>query len=532
MNWIEQVGHVFVKDVRESWRAFALYAVVVLIATLQGLGWRLLDAAVVQGMMILVVAVGLFIAATVVQGDSPTRSDAFWASHPFHPSAVLGAKLAVALLLVLIALLGQLIAVASYDLHGGELLQSLIRPAAIYCVWLIAAMTIAALLRDLRSFALAMIGIPIAAFLAFLLVISRLTGTHELSPLLATVGAVFGAVLGLFMLTWLYRMRDGRRGTRVMGFIVASTALLAIFSGPLDAYSPDVPSGAAPVALELERVPVGPDTLGLSTSARVALENVNRDGGDAAPVAIAVLRVPRYADDLEVALVEARMVVHLRDGSRFTRPLVETLLNLRSGGSEATSPMPGVRWLRGTPGTRLFTASERETQFVLGVALTHEERSRIDANAIGMALEGRMVVRRSSHLATLPLATGSEVTEAGRRFGVERWERARPSLLVWMRSLRRPIATSNDRMWNWGNDITYALVNPVAHEAIALHRYSSNSGLSGLVLPGAWFRAETVRLEPVRGVAVGDAWYQDARLAISTQVPLGSYPVHVEVATP
>jgi hypothetical protein len=256
-----------------------------------------------------------------------------------------------------------------------------------------------------------------------------------------------------------------------------------------------------------------------------------------------VLRVPRYADDLEVALLGARMVVRLRDGSRFTRPLVESLIDLRSGGAAPTSPMPGVRWLRGTQDTRdtrgtrgtrgtsgtwRSTPSDSEQQIVLRVALTQEERSRIDTDAIGMALEGRMVVRRSSHLATLPLAAGSEITEAGRRFGVERWERARPSLLVWMRSLRRPIMASNDRMWNWGDDITYALVNPVAHEAIALHRQSSNSGLSGLVLPGAWFRSETVRLEPVRGVTVGDAWYRNAQLAISTQVPLGSYPVHVE----
>ena len=83
-------------------------------------------------------------------------------------------------------------------------------------------------------------------------------------------------------------------------------------------------------------------------------------------------------------------------------------------------------------------------------------------------------------------------------------------------------------MWDWANDIQYAFVNPVAHEAIALQRRNSASSVLGLVLPGSFFRSETVQLQLPREVAVGDDWYRNARLAISAQVPLGSYPVRVE----
>src|SRR5690349_6052696 len=113
MTWIREVAHVAWKDVRQQQWLVIAYLGLVAVATWRALllgsvtpmnnGWEVLP--------ILVVIFGAILAASFIQTDSPTQSDAFWASHPFRSSAVLGAKLLLVFTIVIgLPLVGQVVA--------------------------------------------------------------------------------------------------------------------------------------------------------------------------------------------------------------------------------------------------------------------------------------------------------------------------------------------------------------------------------------------------------------------------------------
>ncbi|MEO8564735.1 MAG: hypothetical protein ABI601_21870 [bacterium] len=105
MTWLGQVRHVMRKDLIEDRQLLLGYAAFVAVVGVSSATTRLgTSNGPLQMLPYLVVLSGMIAVASLVQTDSPTQADAFWASRPFHSSAMFAAKIASALLIVLLLL--------------------------------------------------------------------------------------------------------------------------------------------------------------------------------------------------------------------------------------------------------------------------------------------------------------------------------------------------------------------------------------------------------------------------------------------
>src|SRR5689334_1005508 len=113
MNWTREVAHVAWKDLRQHRSTLAVFVILVAVATMRAM---LLAGSGHESSLFSITAIVLLlfacvVSAVLVQGDSPGRTDAFWRSRPFRPSAILGAKLLVIVTLIVgIPLLGEILA--------------------------------------------------------------------------------------------------------------------------------------------------------------------------------------------------------------------------------------------------------------------------------------------------------------------------------------------------------------------------------------------------------------------------------------
>jgi hypothetical protein len=474
----------------------------------------------------------VFLIASAVQGDSPTRSDAFWASHPFRPSAMVGAKIGFALMLLALALIGQAIGVRSYDVHGLALLPYLITSASFFGAFVLAAMVVAALTRDLRSFALAVIGLVVVA-----MILSIVDGNSRrpLSRDVTVMLQLLGAAAGLVVLGWLYRTRDGRLRTRLTGFVAATLALLMTGETPAETFNEMTPATVERIPLRLQLapkdaridgaflrldlvVPTIPPGLRLTLLGPVALVHL-RDGS--------VLRVPmatNVAIGSAVAMGNAVVVVNSSDIANMPVDLGRTPISLMPR-------MSDVHWVG--------DSTTREWHTALGIPLTAKQRRLIEAGAASIVLEARVLVRESLAETTMPLVVGSELVRSGGRVRIEQWthDPGEPALTLHVSTIARSSLLRIHGTTPWERGVEYALLNPVRREALPLHRQSLSTGIDGLVLPGANMESATARYvlpSDMRSPesAVDDAWFRDARLLIVSQVPRGSYPVRLELTLP
>src|ERR1700759_4449556 len=177
-----------------------------------------------------VVLFGLILAATATQSDSPTQSNAFWASRPFYPTAMLSAKLLYCAVAVIgIPLVAQMIGLAVYHVPPGQSVEILFQSSAIYGLLLLGALVVASLTPDLRGFIAGMLAIAVGLIVSALL--PSLFGDSlfsiPLTPRLAPVAAV---AIGLGLLIWLYRRRDVSRVAWIgavvtVGFVFAAVVM-------------------------------------------------------------------------------------------------------------------------------------------------------------------------------------------------------------------------------------------------------------------------------------------------------------------
>lgn len=161
MTWRDQVWHIMRKDVRQHRLALALHVAVVLMATI---------ATIVVGAtpMTWVLPFTTTCLATVfiVQGDPLSARAAHWATQPLHATALVGAKLLLAVALVgLPALLGQWLALRASG-AGVQHSLELLGPSAWFMVFaVLVVMTWAVVTVRLSSFVL-------QAFVVYLFMIS------------------------------------------------------------------------------------------------------------------------------------------------------------------------------------------------------------------------------------------------------------------------------------------------------------------------------------------------------------------------
>jgi hypothetical protein len=505
MRWLAQVRHVFAKDVRESWLAIGAYVLLVVVATAHALGMGTSISAL--GIVPLFVALlGVGTVAYLVQQDSPTSANAFWASHPIRPTAVLGAKVLSALLVLAIGAAGHALALRSYDLHGTELLRQVLVPVLAYAICLLLAMLLGALVRDMRSFLLAAILTPIAVLVA----VGILPVPEETLDARAVVLGGAGVLAVLALLPWLYLTRDTRRVTRGIGFVaIALTMVLAsagMSSGPSSAMSASESSATGRrlrVPLQLER------SGGQIISDDSQLELVLRRGA-----------IP---PGTRLIVEHPRLIVQLTDESTLRLPVGMGVISFDMMGTRMPPPMRGLRWLVAPQ-----QASDRVT---IGALLTFEQRRAVAGGVKSIALEGRAVVTEAETLTTLPLAAGSSVHMPGRRIAIDEWRSGpgAPTLAVRMTSIYGDPTDS----WGGGSGVRFALVNAARGEGFPLGAANTSGAVEALVLPWTLLAASTMRFHmqaPGTGAQAPDAaWLRDARLILIKQHPVSSYPLHVEL---
>ena len=506
MTWLAEVRHVLAKDVRQFRWMVAVYLAFVLAAMVRSAGWAALDVLGSGLAPIAVVLSGMIIIASTVQTDSPIRENAFWATHPLRPSVMAGAKVGFAMLLVAMGLVAQAVALGAYDLGGADTAFLLVATASATMSWLIVAMVIGAITRELPSFLLTVIALPVLGYtlvMVFMQLLPPQGSQTIVLPDSAGAGWRWLALLGgIGIVAWLYRWRDGRRRTRAMAVVVAALALYTAtlpFPDDDDAL-PSVPEDLS-LALEVDE----DGTRGSEMQLRVT--------GPVASSAVARRFEPR------------EFTIRLRNDS--TLRLDPSMLAVFGGNFSVppVPPIPGVRWID-HPAESVISHS-------MLLRLPYDGAPvRVD-DITTVSIAGRMILSEPRTLARMPLRVGAEVVNDGYRIRVDRWTPTVPELPLAIAvsvvhvAAMRPVPGSLQEQ-----ALSAAIINERRGEGFVLQQRGTGSGSDGLVLPGVPARALELRYDRSSGArpsSLPDAdWLRDAELLIFREVPVGAYPMRLE----
>lgn len=498
MTWIREVGHVVRKDLRGSRWLLLPYVGVVAVATARGAGLALFAGSALGMTMIFVVVLGALCAASVVQADSPTRADAFWATHPFRRSAMLSAKVSYAVLLLALATAGQAVAVRSFDLGGPASVAPVLVPATFFGAALLGIMLVAGLTSDLRSFFVAAILIPLAAAIASMFGHDAL-GDVDVPVWLQLLGLVAGASL----LAWLYMTRDGRRRTRIGGFaLVASTLMTMCSATPTLETSPATPTLPHPPTVTLEPLERG---------------MVRQPGRLQAS-----LRVNGLEDGMRARVLMDGAAIRLPDGTTTNVSLGTTLFNFGTSWNDyaAAPSVAGVRWL-----DERRRVAERGS---IDAELSAAQRRAMASSGAVVTVNGRLQVWESIPSEILPLVAGREVTKDGRRTRVVEWTPQNPTsmLVVDAASIERDEGDVLP-LTPFEGSPALMLFNDSRREAVRLVPRQSSGPLDGLVLPGTPLRSARTHFALVPGPnapELDEAWLGGARARLIRSRFRGTYP--------
>jgi hypothetical protein len=402
MRWIAQVGHVAAKDVRYArWLLMAYFAIVIVTAVgfvsgpalgpywmspnTEVLGMR--DSLVVY-LPLCTVILGLIVAASLVQADSPTRATAFWASRPLSPVAVLASKI-VFMFVVLIALplLVGVAALRPFDASGRAMTGMVAHAAVSYGAWLVAAMVIGSLTDDIRTF----VGVFVATLAAMLVVLATL---QEVIPASVGLGAgsaaavlaglkLIGLAGGVSLLALLYREHGRRRRAWIAGIAATVCLVFASVAEPSSGLgAPPTPAVGPPLQIEL----IDPKMSGQPDKWQL------------------LVRIARGSDSVrfnfrpDSARFENREGISVADGNLMPVAL----------GDEVLPPLgQPVRWIIDPPSP--------EYRGIVTYAPRKTERQILSQGVKSITLDGMVTVFRPHVFATLPLRDGAVVTRDGRR---------------------------------------------------------------------------------------------------------------------
>ena len=511
MNTFAQIRHVIAKDVREARWLLAAYVAIVLVTTVQAAHVSLGATFLSGSLALFLVMVGMVVVASLVQADSPMRADAFWATRPIDPKAVFLAKLVLATVVVAgVALIGQYIAIASFDVPDREVPALLAQSGEGYALWLVSAMVIAALTRDLKSAFVAFAVLMVATLLVSAAVPNRaaiVTG--------GSTGWMLGAlrtlplIAGIVLFAVLYRLRDPRPRVRIGGVAIVA----AVWYG--------VPAVVPAVA----HVPE------VSAAERPALDMVVHDYDKIAErhQLWLTLNAPTAPDSVRITLVEPVVVLRLKSGDSVRVALVNQAAAI-------SWPLPpvkaGVQWLN-DPRTVRWPSQ-------LTVRLDGALRDSVAAGIATVTIEGRAVILTPRLIGALPLDQGASATHNGSRARIDKWTHGHGdgSLTMHVSTIGDAAQSSFGAFGIGANgELQAILVSDAHNEAMLLTSGSSSGGGLMLDLPGIPSSDHTVEyvwdqnggvIEP----ALDEAWARGARLVLVNWIPVRSYPVRVTAALP
>ena len=505
MNPLAQVRHVMAKDISQARWTILLYLTVVALATAHALGWTPLKSGAFDIAMYMVVLAGLIVTANVVQADSPIRSDAFWASRPIHPAALLGAKaLLVALLVLGVPLIGQAVVLFANEVPGSKFVRLVTESVWVYGVWLLIAMLVGALTRDLKSFTTTLIGAPVVILLMNTWSMFMYGGTSPAAVTTAKLLYVVLLIVGVggagALLLALYRTRTAGKLIWV-GAIVAVLALFATVFAPLP------PSAAA-----MQR-----DTVANAES-ELFIEFIDYPN---APPQL-TLGVARAVDsDRLVMLDSVSLKLRLADGATVDVPyhfvaMPLTRPKLLDAGS--------WEWLGPSP----YTMSETRT----GVQISRRQAEELRKGVVSATLEGKTWSAEPRVLFTMPFSTGETMRRDGRTVRIVTASRSFDDSLgvvsISTIDASRTVQTVDESRRTWGTP-QYVLMNQTRRQAFLPNANVNGSASQSLVLPGAWRseRRSHFRWHD-RTVPFDDAWLGNAVLAVLDWKPVGNATISVK----
>jgi hypothetical protein len=507
MTWFAQVAHVAMKDVRQARVLLFVYIAAVAWATRDALKLMGPDSASPEGAMLFVVALGMFVVAVLVQSDSPTRSDALWASRPFDPSAVLAAKLFVAVAIVIgLPLVGQFVALFAIGAATERIPNLLLVAAWSYALWLLAAMLVAALTRELRSFALVLVSVGLFLLIA---VSEALKGRHffvgvRTQEIVTYVGAIGTTALVLA----LYRTRDTRLRTWVAG-VAAATAMLSSTVVPWSGW---VPSSSAATA-EVEAV---------TRRAVVHAELVDRPGGARQEWLRLRVRTEGATATERFGLSVSSATIYLSNRSTLRVPIEDA-----GPYAAALEAQPFGRSTRGP----IIAAHGYE----VGGKLSTVQQAAVGAGFDSVTIDGRVTVSERRVLGGMAFAEHATLQFDVARLEITYLNRSADTVRLAMKifSVDRSDAESMALGFNVP-DLT--LVNETRGEELAFRSGGGGGHGGALVLPGneAYVSSagyDTAPFLPAgHRFVVDDAWIGAARLVVSKWMASDSYPVRAKVA--
>jgi hypothetical protein len=504
MSWLAQVRHVLRKDVREHRVMIMLYLCLVLLSAITVLSMALRGDAGADLTNLFNFGVGVFgvvLLAASVQSDSPTRSDAFWATRPFHASAMLAAKVAFGGLIIIgIPLVGQFVSLLILDLPLSETLTSLVRSALIVSILLLVAMALAANTRDLRS-----VFVALVAFLIMAVVLAASSRSWTVSTTLRTSLLIAGVVGILSLLAILYRSRSMRWRERFAGVVSLATVTVASFGGspPVERVVGD-PVG--PSLLALERTPstlVSPRS-DLHLSLRITAPHPGR----------------RYA------IAQAATELTLLDGSTMHVPL--------QGNVTVRDVLPPVvsraRWIG--------QQDRPQSRVQFQVPLDRHQRVAVARGLRRVVLTGRLTIIDEVVAATVPISTIPHTVRPGWRLRLSDYDVELGTASLTARSFVVAIGRNQESPTNrYGFDVPFALLNPQRNEVMSLRNQGGRGGGAWIVLPGVPIQTRIQTLESgseyfTDTTGVPDSWFSAARLVVFDIVQRGSHPVRAELHFP
>ena len=504
MTWFAQLRHVAAKDVRQARVPLLVYFGIVAWATWDACKLTGPDKTSTQGAMIFVVTAGLFVVAALVQADSPTRSDAFWPSRPFYASAVFAAKLFVMGAIVIgLPLAGQFVALSAIGTAPARIPMLLLVAAWSYALWLFAAMIVAALTRDLRTFAVVFVS---------LCVLLLIVAGEWPKGLRFSVGArsqeiatLLGVITAIALMLTLYRTRDMRARMWVAGIAAAAAVLVApaLPSSPGLILSPPVATTQAASS---------------SRRATVRAELVNEQGSARRSWLRFRVRTEGATAAEQFGFSVSSATVYLRNGSTLQVPTEE------AGLAAALAAQPYFGSMRGP----LVSARGYEVD----AKLTDLQRAAVSAGFDSMTVEGRVTIWNRHAIGMMPMAEHAALGIDATHLEIVRLDRLADAVSLTMRVFS--VNRSNEQSMGFDGPVL-ALVNETRDQELALQRWKSGEVGGTLVLPGNEVQVSTAEygtapLRPGdRPFVVDESWIREAHLLLSNWTPSDSYPVRAKV---
>lgn len=517
MTWLGELRHLLTKDLIEHRWTVGLYVAAVLVATGHVLGWHSFTAPVLGSTMVFVGLIGGVLVASAVQGDSPTRSDAFWASHPIDASAVLAAKICLGIGVLVLPILAQVFAMQRYDVPFGDALAMSLHDARFYALIILGAMLVAALTRDLKSFVLTVIAIPVALLICVAIISAR-NGNwgFTVKPEEGQIATVLFAIVEVVLLVWLYHTRDARWFTKLAGFALVGLSYVGLTF-----------AGNAPV--------VRTEGVAQVDHAPIRIEWASRREQQAtSPLAMALVIGPTERG-LSYEFAAASAIARLRDGSTIT--LWVSTLDIGPGLNFPVElpVIPGIRWLYSDADSARDVAGQGLHRVIIEPVPTDERRRVLDTGIEQVVVKGTMVVAQQRAGAAVPLAAGSSDVRGGRSVEIESMSRdgTNTEIEVRTRKVLRQLLFARP-----GSDrqLEYVLVNRVRGEGVLLAVRETRFSGDGIVVPGSTMTSQLVRCAlptgPGGSAIVDDAWLRDAELQTIDAIPLGSYDVQLPPLAP